>query len=57
MGGVPIPTEGRVWRHPSEVGQARRLMRRRRRRAVLVAAVWTALLVAAVIVGYGAVTD
>ena len=56
MGGVPIPTEGRVWRHPSEVGQARRL-RRRRRRAVLVAAVWTALLVAAVIVGYGAVTD
>ncbi len=55
MGGVPIPTEGRVWRHPSEVGQARRLMRRRR--AVLVAAVWTALLVAAVIVGYGAVTD
>ena|GEM_PF-5046707 len=56
VGGVPIPTEGRVWRHPSEVGQARRLMRRRRR-AVLVAAVWTALLVAAVIVGYGAVTD
>jgi len=55
VGGVPIPTEGRVWRHPSEVGQARRLMRRRR--AVLVAAVWTALLVAAVIVGYGAVTD
>ena len=54
VGGVPIPTEGRVWRHPSEVGQARRLMRRRR--AVLVAAVWTALLVAAVIVGYGAVT-
>ena len=56
VGGVPIPPEGRVWRHPSEVGQARRLMRRRRR-AVLVAAVWTALLVAAVIVGYGAVTD
>ena len=58
VGGVPIPPEGRVWRHPSEVGQARRLMRRHeRRRAMLVAAAWAALLVAAVTVGYGAVTD
>jgi len=57
VGGVPIPFKGRVWRHPSEVGQARRLMRRRRRRAMLVAAAWAALLVAAVTVGYGAVTD
>ena len=57
MGGVPIPTEGRVWRHPSEVGQARRLMRRRRRRAMLIAVSWAALLVAAATVGYGAITD
>ena len=57
MGGVPIPPESRAWRHPSEVGQARRLMRRRRRRAMLIAASWVALLVAAVTVGYGAVTD
>ena len=58
VGGVPIPPEDRVWRHPSEVGQARRLMHRRgRRRAILVAAAWAALLVAAVTIGYGAVTD
>ena len=57
MGGVPIPFKGRVWRHPSEVGQARRLMRRRRRQAMLVTAAWAALLVAAVTVGYGAMTD
>jgi len=57
VGGVPIPPEDRVWRHPSEVGQARRLMRRRRRRAMLIAASWAVLLLAAVTVGYGAVTD
>jgi len=55
--GVPIPPGDRVWRHPSEVGQAQRLRRRRRRRAMLVATVWAVLLVAAVTVGYGAVTD
>ena len=53
--GVPIPPGDRVWRHPSEVGQAQRLMRRRR--AMLIAAAWTVLLVAAVTIGYGAMTD
>jgi predicted nucleic acid-binding Zn ribbon protein len=32
-------------------------MRRRRRRAMLIAVSWAALLVAAVTVGYGAITD
>ncbi len=56
VGGVPIPPGDRVWRHPSEVGQAQRLMRRRRR-DMLIAAAWTVLLVAAVTIGYGAMTD
>ncbi|MEE2768903.1 MAG: hypothetical protein VX833_06795 [Actinomycetota bacterium] len=57
MGDVPVLPENRVWRHPSEIGRARRVARRRRRRTVLVLVGWVALLVAGAAIGFGAVTD
>ena len=57
MGDVPVPPEERVWRHPSEVGQARRVERQQRRRSILVLGGWLTLLVVTMAIGFGTVTD